>query len=179
MLDYIRHWCWWLHVNGHIKEFCKTCDICQWAKTSNKKPAGELHLLPIPSKPWESIGMDFIGPFPESQGFNYLWVVVCRLTSRIHVIPVTTTTTAVQLSWLYIKEIIRLHGLPKSIVSDRDPKFTSCWWQEVHRILGAKLLMSTSFHPQMDGITERMNCSIGQILHSMVDADQKTGWKNA
>src|ERR1700742_4414583 len=171
--DYVRHWYWWPHVNGHMEEFCKTCDICQQAKTSSKKPAGELHPLPIPNKPWESIGMDFIGPFPESQGYNYLWVVVCRLTSRVHVIPVNTTTTATQLSWLYIKEIVRLHGLPKSIVSDRDSKFTSRWWREVHRILGAKLLMLTSFHPQTDGATERMNRSIGQILRSMVDADQK------
>ena len=75
--DYVRRWYWWPHVNAHIKEFCKTCDTCQQVKTSNKKPAGELHQLLIPTKPWESIGMDFIGPFLESQGYNYLWVIVC------------------------------------------------------------------------------------------------------
>lgn len=171
--DYVRRWYWWPRVNAHLEEFCKTCDICQQAKVSNRMPAGKLHPLPIPSKPWESIGMDFIGPFPESQGYDYLWVVLCRLTSRVHVIPVTTTTTATQLSWIYIKEIVRLHGLPSSIVSDRDSKFTSRWWREVHRLLGAKLLMSTSFHPQTDGATERVNRSIGQILRSTVDADQK------
>ena len=152
--DYVRQWYWWPKVNSHVEEFCKTCGICQQAKTLNKKPAGVLHPLPIPSKPWESIGMDFIGPFPESQGCNYLWVIVCRLTSRVHVVPIKTTTTATELSWLFVKEIVRLHGLPKSIVSDRDSKFTSRWWREVHRLLGAKLLMSTSFHPETDGTTE-------------------------
>ena len=66
-------------------------------------------------------------------------------------------TTAMQLSDIFVRKIVRLHGLPKSIVSDRDPKFMSRWWKEVHRLLGAKLLMSTSFHPQMDGVTERVN----------------------
>jgi transposase InsO family protein len=98
-------------------------------------------------KPWDSIGMDFVGPFPESQGHDYLWIVICRLTSMVHLIPVKTTATAVKLSWKYLREVVRLHGLPSSIVSDRDSKFTSRWWQELHRILGAKLLMSTSFHP--------------------------------
>ena len=88
--DYICRWYWWPKVNSHVEEFCKTCDICQQAKNSNKKPTGVLHPLPIPSKPWESIGMDFIGPFPESQGYNYLWVIVCRLTSRVHVVPIKT-----------------------------------------------------------------------------------------
>ena len=143
--DYIRRWYWWPKVNSHVEEFCKTCDICQQAKTSNKKPAGVLHPLPIPSKPWESIGME----------------------------PIKTTTTATELSWLFVKEIVRLHGLPKSIVSDRDSKFTSRWWREVHRLLGAKLLMSTSFHPETDGTTEQVNRSIGQILRSTVNADQR------
>jgi len=79
------------------------------------------------------------------------------MTSRVHLIPVNVNITASQLSWLYVKEIVRLHGLPKSIVSDCDPKFTSKWWQEVHRLLGTKLLMSTAYHPQTDGATKRVN----------------------
>ena len=98
--------------------------------------------------------MDFIGPCPESRGYNYLWVVICCLTSMVHLIPVRMMTTVSELSSIYIREIVRLHGLPSSIVSDRDLKFTSKWWKEVHRILSAKLLMSTVFHPQRDGATE-------------------------
>jgi hypothetical protein len=77
------------------------------------------------------------------------------------------------LSWIYLKEVVRLHGLPESIVSDRDLKFTSKWWRELHRLMGAKLLMSTSFHPQMDGVTERANRSVGQLFQAAISPDQK------
>jgi len=117
--------------------------------------------------------MDFIGPFPEVNGYNYLWVVICRMTSMVHLIPVHTTMTAKELSWKYLREVVRLHGLPGSIVSNRDSKFTSQWWKELHRTLGAKLLMSTSFHPQTDRQTERMNKNIGQILRTSICSDQK------
>ena len=107
--------------------------------------------------------MDFIGPFPKSKGFDYLWVVICRLTSMVHLVPMNTMTKASELASLYVKEVVHLHGLPESIVSDRDSKFMSMFWRETHRILGTKLLMSTSFHPQMDGASERVNRSV-QIL---------------
>jgi hypothetical protein len=124
-------------------------------------------------RPWESIGTDFIGPFPEVDGFNYLWVVICRLSSMVHLIPINTKTTATQLSSIYMREVVRLHGLPSSIVSNRDPKFTSKWWCELHRIMGTKLLMSMLFHLQTDGITERANRSIGQIFRAVIDPDQR------
>lgn len=171
--EYIRKHYWWPGINAMTEKFCASCAICARSKPTNQKPAGLLHSLPIPSQPWESIGMDFVGPFPESNGRNYLWVVMCRLTSMVHLIPIRTDTTATELSEIFIREIVRLHGLPKSIVSDRDSKFTSRWWREVHRLLGAKLLMSTAFHPQTDGATERINRSIGQILRSVVRPDQK------
>lgn len=88
-----------------------------------------MHNLPIPTKPWESIGVDLVGPFPESKSFNYLWVIICRMTSMVYLIPVHTTNTAKELSWIYLRDIVRLHGLPASIVSDRDSKFTSQWWE--------------------------------------------------
>jgi transposase InsO family protein len=72
------------------------------------------------------------------------------------------------LASIFLKEVVQLHGLPESIVSDHDPKFTSKWWREIHRLLGTKLLMSTLFHPQIDGATEWANHSIGQILRLMV-----------
>src|ERR1700676_4266299 len=119
--------------------------------------------------------MDFIGPFPKSQGYDYLWVIICRLTSMVHLVPVKTTIKASELSSIYIKEVVCLHGLPDSIVSDRDLKFMSKFWRETHRILGTKLMMSTAFHPQMDGATERANRSIGQILRTLVQPNQ-TDW---
>jgi hypothetical protein len=171
--SYVRRWYWWPRMGKDIEAWCTTCVTCQTTKTSNKQPAGKLHPLPIPTKPWDSIGMDFIGPFPEAKGFNYLWVIICRMTSMVHLIPVHTTMKASELSWVYRREIVRLHGLPSTIVSDHDSKFTSKWWTELHKIMGAKLLMSTSFHPQTDGQTEHANRSIGQIFRATVAPDQK------
>ena len=153
--------------------FCKTCEACQRSKGTTQKPAGKLHQLPVPTKPWDSIGMDFVGPFPESKGYNYLWVIICRMISMVHLVPVTINVTASELSWKYLREIVRLHGLPSSIVSDRDSKFTSRWWKELQRILGTKLLMSTSFHPQTDGQSERAIRNVTQILRTLVQPDQK------
>jgi len=84
-------------------------------------------------------------------------------------------TKASELSSMYVKEIVRLHGLPDSIVSDRDSKFTSKFWRETHRILGTKLMMSTAFHPQTDGVSERANRTVGQILRTVIKPDQ-TDW---
>src|ERR1700760_5197256 len=94
-------------------------------KVAATKPQGLLHTLPVPDRPWGSIGMDFMGPFPESEGYDYLWVVICRLTSQVHLVPVKTTIKASELARTYVKEVVHLHGLPDSIVSDRDSKFTS------------------------------------------------------
>jgi hypothetical protein len=172
-VDYIRRWYWWPKIAYVVQQFCRTCPICQRAKTSTQTPMGLLHSMPIPIRPWQSIGMDFVGPFLEVDGFNYLWVVICRMTSMVHLVPVNTKTTATELSWIYLRDIVRLHCLPESIVSDRDLKFTSKWWKELHRLMGVKLLMSTSFHPQTDGATERVNRSIGRMVRSAVSTDQK------
>ena len=115
--------------------------------------------------------MDFIGP--EINSYNYLWVVICHMINMVHLIPVNTKMTTLQLSWIYLKEVVRLHGLPASIVSDRDSKFTSKWWWELHQLMGVKLLTLTSFHPQTDGVTEQANRSIGQLFRAAISLDQK------
>ncbi|QRW13095.1 Transposon Tf2-1 polyprotein [Ceratobasidium sp. AG-Ba] len=155
-----------------IIKFCQSCGNCQMMKTSSQLPQGLLHTLPIPSRPWGSIGMDFMGPFPQSGGLDYLLVVICRLTSMVHLIPTQTTITAQDAAVLLLREVVQLHGLPDTIVSDRDSKFIATMWQELHRLLGVKLLMSTAFHPQTDGSTERANRTVAQILRSLVDSDQ-------
>jgi hypothetical protein len=173
--DYVRRWYWWPRLASEIDKFCDTCGVCQANKISMQRPVGLLHLLPIPNRPWGSIEMDFIGPFPTSKVYDYLWVIICRLTSMVHLVPVNTMIKASELSELYIKEVVCYHGLPDSIVSDRDPKFTSKFWSETHRILGTKLMMSTLFHPEMDGASQQVNRSIGQILRTMVEPNQ-THW---
>jgi hypothetical protein len=119
------------------------------------------------------VGLDFVGPLPKSNNYNYLLVVIDRLTLQTHLVPMTIKVTARETAWLYLKEIICFQGVPESIVSDRDSKFTSIFWKELQRLMGTKLLMSTVFHPQTDGATERANRSIGQILQTVVSNDQK------
>jgi len=116
--DYVHRWYWWPRLGVEVNKYCISCGICQVNKTSTQRPVGLLHPLPIPNRPWGSIGMDFIGPFSKLRGYNYLWVVICRLTSMVHLPPVKTTIKASKLASLYVKEIVHLHGLPDTIVSD-------------------------------------------------------------
>ena len=155
-------------MSHDIESYCKTCAICVTSKDTNSKPTGLLHSLPIPNRPLQSIGLDFMGPLPKSNNFDYLLVVIDQLTSQVHLVPTTTTVTARGIAWLVLKDVGRLHGIPESIVSDQDTKFTSIFWKELHRLMGSKLLMSTAFHPQTDGATERAHRSIAQILHTIV-----------
>ena len=129
-----------------IEAFCRSCRKCQTNKTGMLKPQGFLHSLPIPDKPWQSVGMNFMGPLPQSIGNDYLLVIIDRLMSQVQLVPTMMRVTA--------KEVVRLHGVPESIVSDCDTKFTSTFWRELRRLMGTKLLMSPVFYPQTDGTTE-------------------------
>ena len=156
-----------------IEAFCRLCGKCQTNKTDMQKPQGFLHSLPISDKPWQLVGMDFMGPLPQSQGNDYLLVIIDRLTLQVNLVPTMTQVTAKEVAWLFLKEVVRLHGVPESIVWDRNTKFMSTFWCELHRLMGTKLLMSTAFHPQTDGPTEQANHSIGQILRMIINDDQK------
>src|SRR6266481_866688 len=114
-----------------IELFCSSCIQCQTTKDTSKKPSGLLHSLPILNWPWQSIGMDFMGPLPMSSNYDYLLVVIDRLTSQVHLLPTTTRVTSKEVAWTFLKEIVRLHGVPDSIVSDRNMKFTSSFWKEL------------------------------------------------
>ncbi len=103
---YIRRWFWWPSMSREIERYCASCGICQASKDSNQKPQGLLHNLLIPTRPWQSISMDFVGPFPDCDGSDYLWVVVCRFTGATHLVPIQTTTKALELAWLFLKEIV-------------------------------------------------------------------------
>lgn len=172
---YIRRAYWWPSLQKDTTKFCVSCSTCQTVKGKTQKPAGLLHSLPIPDRPWKSISMDFVGPFPVSNEHDFIWVIMDRLTSMTHLIPITTKTTASDLAPIFLSNIVRLHGVPESIVSDRDPRFTSKFWRELQRLLGSSLLMSTAFHPETDGLTERRIRTLSSILRSLVSDDQ-TDW---
>ena len=103
-----------------IEAFCTSCGACAVAKDANSKPQGLLHSLPIPDRPWQSIGMDFMGPLPQLNSFNYLLVIIDQLRLQVHLVPTMTAMTAKGVTWIILKEVVRLHRIPKSIVSNRD-----------------------------------------------------------
>ena len=159
--------------------FCRSCVTCQRSKPSNQKPYGLLNPLRIPTSPWEAIGIDFIGPLPDSKNrngtFDTITVVICLLTAMVHLIPSKSTYTAKQVVELMFEEIYKHHGLPKSIVSDRDSLFTSQFWEHLHRLVGTQLRMSSAYHPQTDGSTERANRTVTQMLRQCIN-DKHTDW---
>ncbi|KAA0035602.1 pol protein [Cucumis melo var. makuwa] len=136
-------------------------------KAPRQKPAGLLQPLSIPEWKWENVSMDFITGLPRTlRGFTVIWVVVDRLTKSAHFVPGKSTFTASKWAQLYMSEIVRLHGVPVSIVSDRDARFTSKFWRGLQTAMGTRLDFSTAFHPQTEGQTERLN----QVLEDMLRA---------
>jgi hypothetical protein len=176
-LDYLRDHVWWKDMVSDVKAFCETCHTCKISKPSNQKPYGLLNPLSVPGYPWESIGMDFVGPLPESGNrdgqFDSITVVICLLTSMVHLVPSRTNYNASQLAELMFEHVYKLHGLPQNIISDRDVLFTSTFWSRLHRLIGTKLRMSSAYHPQSDGSTERANRTITQMLRQCIQPDQK------
>jgi hypothetical protein len=132
-LDYLRDHVWWKDIVEDTRSFCETCTTCKRSKSSTQKPYGLLYSLNPPSQPWEVIGIDFVGPLPESKNrdgvFNSITVVINLLTGMVHLIASCINYTARQIAELMFESIYKLHGLPKSIVSDRDVLFTSTFWK--------------------------------------------------
>jgi hypothetical protein len=127
---------WWKRMKVDVSKYVVAYEVCQHVKAEHKRPVGLLKPLEIPEWKWEHITMDFVVGLPCSpRGRDAIWVVVDRLTK----------------SALYMREVIRIHGVPKSIVSDRDSKFVSKFWESLHSALGTKLSLSVAFHPQTDG----------------------------
>ncbi|KAL0536802.1 hypothetical protein IC582_025764 [Cucumis melo] len=158
---------WWRNMKREVAEFVSKCLVCQQVKAPRQKPAGLLQPLSIPEWKWENVSMDFITGLPRTlRGFTVIWVVVDRLTKSAHFVPGKSTYTASKWAQLYMSEIVRLHGVPVSIVSDRDARFTSKFWKGLQTAMGTRLDFSTAFHPQTNGQTERLN----QVLEDMLRA---------
>ncbi|KAL0534283.1 hypothetical protein IC582_028572 [Cucumis melo] len=158
---------WWRNMKREVAEFVSKCLVCQQVKAPRRKPAGLLQPLSVPKWKWEKVSMDFITGLPRTlRGFTVIWVVVDRLTKSAHFVPGKSTYTASKWAQLYMSEIVRLHGVPMSIVSDRDARFTSKFWKGLQTAMGTRLDFSTAFQPQTDGQTKRLN----QVLKDMLRA---------
>src|SRR5271169_3060821 len=168
---------WFPQMRAYIKSYVETCDPCSRGKAPRHLKHGELAPLPVPSAPWKGITCDFVTDLPVSNGYDSLLVFVDRLTKMCHLVPCLKTTTAPEFAKMFLDNIIRLHGIPDSLVSDRGSIFTSRFWKSLSKLMGLKQRLSTSFHPQTDGQTERMNQTVEQYLRIYCNY-QQDNWFN-
>ena len=143
------------------------CLTCQKTKAERVKIPGKLQPLDIPQMKWECLSMDFVTGLPKTtRNYDSIFVIVDKLTKAVHLILVKKTATATDIAQVFVKEIVRLHGIPARIISDRDTKFTSKFWQAMFQSLGTQLNLSSAYHPETDGQTERVN----QVIEDMLRA---------
>ncbi len=163
---------WWPHMSRTVRAYVGSCVVCQRTKPTSQLPPGLLQPLPIPSAPWTNITMDLITDLPPADGFDSIAVFVDTFTKMAHFAPTTKTVTAQRLASLFLDTVVKHHGLPTSIVSDRDPRIMSEFWHSLFARFGVKLHPSTAYHPQTDGQTERTNRTLEQILRAYVHPNQ-------
>ena len=167
---------WWDSMKKDIAEFVAQCPNCQQVKIEHQKPGGLLQEIEIPTWKWEMINMDFITGLPRTQRkYDSIWVIVDRLTKSAHFLPVRTTYSAEDYARLYVREIVRLHGVPTSIISDRGAQFTANFWRSFQKGLGTQVNLSTAFHPQTDGQAERTIQTLEDMLRACI-IDFKGSW---
>ena len=167
----------WSGMKRHVRDFFQRCLTCQQVKAEHQKPTGLLQPLEVAKWKWEHVTMDFVTHFPRTpQGYDAVWVIVDRVTKSAHFLALRMTFTLERFYRLYIREIVRLHGVPVSIVSDRDPRFMAHVWKSFQKAMGTRLTISTTFYPQTDGQLERTI----QVLEDMLRAcvlDHKGSWE--
>jgi transposase InsO family protein len=166
----------WRGLKQDVENFVNQCQPCQQAKSERTNPAGLLQPLPIPTGAWQDNTMDFIG-LPKSVGFNSILVIVDRFSKYAHVLPLKHPFSAKQVAQVVLDMVVRLHGMPQSIVSDRDRIFTSNFWKELFKLYYTTLVTSTAYHPQTDGQSERVNQSLEMFLRCCIQ-DSPKKWKS-
>src|SRR3954447_17511957 len=173
MIAQVKRHFYWKKMTKDIKEYVMSCELCQKNKPSQQVPAGLLQPILTPERKWEQVTMDFIVQLPPTKdGYDAIVVFVDRLTKTIKAEPTFTNATAPDIAQVFFKTIFRNFGLPRVIISDRDPKFTSLFWKSLFKTMGTKLAMSTAFHPQSDGQTERANRTLEQVLRNYISYKQ-------
>lgn len=144
-------------MKSSVREFVRACSVCQQAKLDRAHYPGLLQPLPVPAGAWEMVSLDFVEGLPRSGSANCILVVVDKFSKFAHFIPLKHPFTALMVAKVYMDNVYRLHGMPSSLISDCDRIFTSTFWHELFSLAGVQLRMSSAYHRQTDGQTERVN----------------------
>ena len=156
---------WWEGMKRDVGDHVRKCLTCQQIKAEHQRPAGLLQQITIPDWKWEQITMDFVVGLPRTKkGYDFVWVIIDRFTKSAHFLPVKTTYTAADYAQLFVDEIVKLHGVPVSIISDRGSQFTSRFWKSFMENLGTRVDLTITFHPQTDRQSERTIQTLEDML---------------
>ncbi len=164
MLELVSQNYWWPGLSRYVAKFVAGCDACNQTKTFPTQKVGKLIPNKVPDRHWQVISVDMIGELLDSKGYNAVLMVVDHLSKRIHAVPTVTSLDSAGVAQLFLEHVWRHHGLPEEVISNRRPTFVSNFLHELATLLGVKLTPSTSYHPQTDGQTERMNQEIEAYL---------------
>ena len=174
-LDLVSRTYWWPRISKDVDEYVRACELCVRTKASRSAPQGFLQPLPVPYRAWSDISVDYVTPLPacerNGQKYKHILVVVCRLTKMRHFIPVTSLSTE-ELASVFVSRIYCLYGTPDNVVSNRGTQFVSEFWSHLSERLSVTLKRSSSFHPETDGQTERINAGMEQFLRAFTNFHQ-------
>uniref|UniRef100_A0A3B3IPI7 Gypsy retrotransposon integrase-like protein 1 n=1 Tax=Oryzias latipes TaxID=8090 RepID=A0A3B3IPI7_ORYLA len=172
-LNLIRKRFHWPAMEKDVREYVAACSTCARSKSSSSAPAGLLHPLPTPNRPWSHLAIDFVTGLPPSHGNTTVLTVIDRFSKMAHFIPLPQLPTATETADLMVKHVFRHHGIPMDIVSDRGPQFTSQVWKAFCSALGATVSLSSGYHPQSNGQAERANQELEAALRCLAAQNEK------
>lgn len=176
-LSQVRRRFWWPSIEADVREYVAACSICARSKASHQPPVGQLHPLPIPHRPWSHIALDFVTGLPPSNGNTVIATIVDRFSKSAHFVALAKLPSARETADILVQHVFRIHGIPVDIVSDRGPQFTSQVWRSFCNAVGANVSLSSGFHPQSNGQSERTNQDLEAALRCVVGNNQ-SNWSN-
>ena len=163
-------------MDSDVREYVAACSICARSKSNNRPPTGLLQPLVTPMRLWSHIALDFVTGLPPSQGHTAVLSIIDRFSKAAHFVPLRKLPSALEAADLLVKHVFRLHGIPTEVVSDRGPQFISSVWKKFCSSVGAKVSLSSGYHPQTNGQTERLNQELETAIRCVTTKDPST-WR--
>ena len=168
-IDAITRRFFWPHIKRLVRRVVRGCKECQTSRPRHQRAYGLLEPIPVPDRPWQQVTLDLVTDLPRSaDGFDAILTFVDRLSKMVHLVPTNKTVGAIGTAHLFKDHVFKHHGLPEVIIGDRDQRWSGHFWDAVFKSLGTKIKLSTAYHPQTDGQSERANRTMEEVLRSYV-----------